>query len=205
MNDARIRQIIREEMYRANNASRFNGITALPEHVHNGVDAPRIPYNAIQRNTPLLGRIQFSNTGDYTFNFDLPQTPTLLTLNGNLFNDIDAPTVRYSVWGQAVFDQAYYFQPDTTRSVAVGGIPYPAPSVLQDGTEANIPAQSSTFFGFVNGANAATAGDSQFHIVNVFGSATMRMTVIEFSRTKVVFRVTSLTSGYDLAANILIQ
>jgi hypothetical protein len=204
MNEQQIRQIVQQELQRSNNASRFT-VNSIPQHTHDGINSPKVNFNSINTNTPILGRIVFSSIGDYTIECNLPQTPSLLTLNGNLFNDIDAPTVRYSVWGQAIFNQAYYLQPKNDRTVIVGGISYPTLTNLNDGSEATIPAQSSTFFGFVNGANAATAGDSQFHIVNVFGSATMRMTVVSFSKTTIVLRVTSLSSGYDLAANILIQ
>jgi uncharacterized protein (DUF2126 family) len=108
------------------------------------------------------------------------------------------------VWGEAYLGRANYLQPVDNRTVAVGGIEYPAASNLQDGSVATIPVQSSSFFGFVNGANAGTAGTSQFHIADVFGSATLRVTLVDFSKDRIVFRVTSLSSGYTLAANFLI-
>lgn len=203
MDEKEVKRLIDQEFKKREARQRF-GRQNVNLHNHDGGESPRIRDIDLDRNPAVLGRVIFSNTGDYTFRLNLPQTPRLCTLNANLFDNIDAPTVRYSIFGQAYLGNAIYLQPENDRNVTTGGIPYPAPTNLQDGTEATIPAQSSTFFGFVNGANAATAGDSQFHIVNVFGSATMRMTVVDFSKDKIVFRVTSLSSGYDLAANFLI-
>ena len=203
MNENQIKTLIRQEMDKRSKSSRF-GYQESNNHNHDGGNSPKIADNNIDRNPSVMGNVTFSSVADYTFQLDLPFTPRQVTLNGNLFNSLTSPTRRFSVWGQAVLGPARYLQPVDNRTVAVGGIPYPAPTKLQDGSEANVPAQSSTFFGFVNGANAATAGDSQFHIVNVFGSATMRMTVVDFSKDKIVFRVTSLSSGYSLVANFLI-
>jgi hypothetical protein len=204
MTEQQIRQIVQQELQRSNNAARF-GLSNLPNHIHNGVDSPQIPEPNINRNPAVLGRVSFATSGvDYIFELNLPYTPRQVVLNGTFVNDTSSPTVRYNIWGIAYLGPAYYLQPVDNRTATVGGIPYPAPTNLQDGSEATIPAQSSTFFGFVNGANAATAGDSQFHIVNVFGSAIMRVTVTEFSKDKIVFRVTSLSSGYTLLGNYII-
>ena len=64
--------------------------------------------------------------------------------------------------------------------------------------------QSSTFFGFIGGSTEATAGTGQFDIVNVFGSATIVVTVIEFSKDRLVFRTHNISSGFQLDANYLI-
>jgi hypothetical protein len=204
LNEASIRRIVQDEIKRSNNSSRFR-VNSIPEHTHNGVDSPVIPEQNIYRNPAIMGRVEFATSGvDYVFQLGLPQTPRQVILNATLLDNTSSPTVRYNILGIACLGPAYYLQPVDNRTVTVGGLPYPATTRLQDGSEATIPAQSSTFFGFVNGANAATAGDSQFHIVNVFGSAAMRVTVVDFSKDKIVFRVTSLSSGYTLLGNYII-
>jgi hypothetical protein len=204
MNDQQITKIVREEIQRANNSSRFR-LQSIPEHTHNGTDSPRVADENLGRNPAIFGRVSFSTSGvDYIFELNLPYTPRQVVLNGTLVDSTTSPTVRYNIWGTAYLGPAYYLQPVDNRTVTAKGLSYPAPTPLQGGSEATIPAQSSTFFGFVNGANAATAGDSQFHIVNVFGSAVMRVTVVDFSKDKLVFRVTSLTSGYTLLGNYTI-
>lgn len=204
MDENDVRRIVQDEMRRQSKSSRF-GYQNTPLHTHNGKDAPQIPDPNINRNPAVMGNVNFSSSGvDYTFELNMPYTPRQVIMNGIFVNSLSAPTVRYHVWGIAYLGTAYYLQPVDNRTVAVGGIPYPAPTNLQDGSSASVPAQSSAFFGFVNGANAGTAGTSQFHIADVFGSATIRVTVVDFSKDKIVFRVTSLSSGYTLAANYLI-
>lgn len=199
-----IRRIVQDEMKKGAKASRF-GLKNTQFHTHNGVDAPKVRTEDLYTNPGVMGNVNFSSSGvDYTFHLNLPQTPKQVILNGIFVNSLSAPTVRYHVWGMAYLGQTYYLQPLDNRNVEVGGVPYPAPDNLQDGSTATIPAQSSSFFGFVNGANAGTAGTSQFHIADVFGSATLRVTVVDFSKDKIVFRVTSLSSGYTLAANYFI-
>lgn len=204
MDEKKIRQIVREELTRANNYSRFN-LNTIPFHTHDGVNSPQVSENSLSTNPAIFGRVNFSTSNvDYVFQLNLPYTPKQVILNGTFVNSVTSPTVRYSVWGVAYLGTAYYLQPVDNRTSTVGGIKYPAPTTLQDGTNFSIPAQSSTFFGFVNGTNAATAGDSQFHIANIFGSALLRVTVTDFSKDRIVFRVTSLTNGYTLLGNYTI-
>jgi len=198
---------VREELARSNASSRFQ-LNSIPNHTHNGVDSPQIPEPNINRNPAVMGQVLFANSGvDYTFELNMPYTPTQIILNG-IF--VDSPTGeapiddRYHIWGIAYLGEAYYLQPVDNRTVGVNNIPYPALTDLEDGSSASIPAQSSTFFGFIGGATEATAGGSQFHIADVFGSASLRVTVVEFNRSKIVFRVTSMTSGWSLTGNYLI-
>lgn len=57
MNDAYIRQIVREEISKSNSGGRFN-IQNLPYHTHNGVDAPF----ALQPLVTYIGLIGFHGT-----------------------------------------------------------------------------------------------------------------------------------------------
>lgn len=207
MDETRIRKIVQEELKRTSNTGRFN-VRSVPQHVHNGSDSPLLPETSINRNPGVMGNVMFASSGeDYVFEINMPYTPRQVILNG-IF--VDSPTGsapiddRYHIWGTAYLGPAYYLQPIDNRTVGVGGIPYPAPTNLQDGSKATIPAQSSTFFGFIQGSSEATAGTSQFHIADVFGSATLRVTVVDFSKDKIVFRVTSMTSGWSLIGNYLI-
>ena len=207
MDENAIKKLIQQELKKSNNNSRF-GRQRANNHNHDGVNSPKVADNNLDRNPAVIGQVTFATSGvDYTFRLGLPYTPRQVILNAVFVDSTSSPDDRYQIWGVAYLGNAYYLQPVDNRTVAVGGLPYPSsPNSDQTDLDPNslVPAQSSTFFGFFDGASEATAGASQFHIADVFGSATLRVTVVDFSKDKIVFRVSSLQSGWSLIGNYLI-
>lgn len=204
MDEQKIRQIIQEELKKSDNLSRFR-VNSIPQHVHNGTDSPQIPESNIKRNPAVFGSVLFASSGvDYIFQLNLPYEPQQVIVNGVFVDSVTGTAPiddRYQVWGVASLGQSYYLQPVDNRTVTVGGRPYPAATNLSDGSTASIPAQSSTFFGFIAGATEATAGVNQFSIAGVFGSADLDIRVVEFNRSTIVFRVLEMTSGWSFTGN----
>lgn len=206
MDEKEVKRLIDQEFKKREARQRF-GRQNVNLHTHDGGESPRIRDIDLERNPGVMGRVTFASSGvDYIFQLNMPQTPRQIILNGVF---VDDPTLlnidkRYHVWGTSYLGNAFYLQPVDNRTVEVGGIPYPAPTNLEDGSQATVPVQSSAFFGFIKGSDEATAGTSEGHIADVFGSATLRITVVDFSKNKVVFRVTSMSSGWAFIGNYLI-
>lgn len=203
MDENQIRKIVQEEMKRAEQRGRF-GYQQIPLHAHNGKDSKRVKTSDLDTNPGVLGSVTFSTVGEtYTFNIDMPQTPRMIYCNGIVYDT----SRRILTVGQAYLGEGYYLQPESSDSVSVGDVKYPAPTDQPDGTTKSVPIQCSSYI-WTNRADNDNyyAGVSENHIVSVTVGATIyaRATVIDFSKDKVVFSVPYLESGYEIIANFLI-
>lgn len=215
LNERDIRRIVQEEIKRDAKSSRF-GYQQTPLHTHNGSDSRRIREIDLDRNPSVSGNVEFATETTYTFDINMPFTPRQVTVFGTVFNNnAISPTVRAMTFGVAALGKAYYLQPDTATSVAVGDIEYPAPTPQPDGTTPSVPLQSSTYmwvdtaavdFGSSDASGMCRAGSSEDHVVSISFGGTIyaRVTVVEFSKDKIVFSVPFLESGFTVIANYLI-
>ena len=190
-------------------AKRRFGRQNVAYHTHDGSESPRIREIDLERGPAVSGNVEFSTAGAfYTFNIDQPFTPRQITVYGTVFNNNGiGPTIRAMTFGVASLGKAFYLQPDSANSVTVGDIQYPAPTKQPDGSTVSVPIQSSTYL-WTDTTSVANfrAGSSEDHVVSISFGGTIyaRVTVVEFSKNKIVFSVPFLQSGYTVIANYLI-
>ena len=203
MDEKTIRKIVQEEMKKANRKNRF-GYQEIPLHSHNGSDSPVIRQVDVKKNPGVLGSVTFAQRGEiYTFELDMPQTPARIDCNGIVYDT----SRRILTTGFAHLGEGYYLQPSSSTSVTVGDIRYPAPTEQPDGSTQRVPLQGSSWLRASRASlSEVSAAVSENHIVSVTIGATIfaRVTVIDFSKDKVVFSVPFLESGYEVIANFLI-
>jgi len=203
MDEKAIRRIVQEEMKKANRHNRF-GVQEIPLHHHNGNDSPTIRQTDIKKNPGVLGSVTFAQKGQiYTFEIDMPQTPSKIECNGIVYDT----NRRILTTGFAYLGEGYYLQPSSSTSVVVGDVRYPAATTQPDGSTKSVPLQCSSWLRASRSSlSEISAAVSENHIVSVTIGATIfaRVTVIDFSKDKVVFSVPYLESGYEVIANFLI-
>lgn len=203
MNEQQVRKIIQQELYKANNASRFNGVTAVVDHIHNGVDSPKIKAENVIPSVSVSGSITFSQQTRYTINLNSSFTPSFILAYGIVTDG----TVRAQTIGSASLTPSFYLQPNTDTSVITGNIQYPFPTTLRDGTTAEVPVQSSSYIATGTGSPSSRALVSEGHIVSIEYGGTIyaRATVIEYSKTKIVIDVPYLSAGWNIIVNYVIS
>jgi len=203
MDENKVKKLIEQELNKREAKQRF-GRQNVPNHVHDGGESPKIRDLDIDRNPGVIGSVTFSTVGqEYTFRLNMPQTPRMVYCNGIVYDT----NRRILTNGIAYLGKGYYLQPDTSSSVVVGDLPYPAATEQPDGSTKNVPIQGSSWL-WADKSNGADykAAVSENHIVSVGFSGTIyaRVTVVDFSKDKVVFSVPYLESGYEVIANFLI-
>jgi hypothetical protein len=207
MDESQVRRVVQEELRRGLTNTRF-GYQNVPLHEHDGVEAPKVKDNNINRNPAILGSITLSTEGQtYTLETNTPFTPRKIECNGLVYNPDSGNNIRVITTGAAYLGEGYYFQPSSSNSVVVGDIRYPAPTKQPDGSTKNVPLQySSWFWANRNDNDQYFAAVSENHIVSVAVGATIyaRVTVVDFSKDRVVLSVPFLESGYEVIANFLI-
>lgn len=207
MDDKQVRKIVQEEIKRSSNASRF-GVQNTTFHTHDGIDSKRIREIDLEKIPAVSGNVEFGTEGNfYTFNINAPFTPRQVTVYGNVFNNnAIGPTIRAMTFGTSSLGKAYYLQPQSANTVSVGDIEYPAPTEQPDGSTPSVPMQSSTYIWTNTSGPDFKAGSSEDHVVSISFGGTIyaRVTVVEFSKNKVVFSVPFLESGFTVIANYLI-
>lgn len=194
MNDQQIRKIVREEIQRANNSSRFR-VQSIPEHTHNGIDSPKIAESNLIRTPILLGSIEFSSDTTYSLKYNAEYTPSMVTMYSNV---IGPSGERFVCIGSAYLTPSFYFQPSTSSSVEIGNIQYPFEGY---------PAQSSVYFGTDSGGSRRTVV-SQFAIISVeypLGTVLFQMKVKGFSKTDITIENTVFTTGWSANSAVIIQ
>lgn len=203
MDENRIKQLIREELDKRKNNVRF-GRQRASNHTHDGGDSPKIAETNLDRNPAVLGSVEFATEGQtYTFELNMPYTPRRIHCNFI----IAGSTVRMIGVGEAYLGEGYYLQPVNSNTVQVGDIRYPAATKQPDGSTKEVPLQCSNWFWANRSDNDQYfAAVSENHIVSVSFSGTIyaRVTVVDFSKDKIVLSVPFLESGYSVFANFLI-
>lgn len=195
--------MIKEEIAKSNGSSRFK-INSIPNHTHDGINSPQIKSENIVPSVSVSGRITFAQATDYTLNLNASFTPSHISLYGMAY-DTAGSGVRCMVVGSANLGPSFYFQPDSTNSVATGNIQYPfIDPNINGGTV--IPLQSSMYLWVDNGSTDFHGQPGEGHIVDVQWSGTIyaRATITTFDKNKVVFHVDNLTSGWEIYTNIVI-
>lgn len=205
MDEQKIRRIIREEIARDHNSSRYR-VNAIPNHQHDGVDSLKIKADNIVPSVSVSGRIEFAQTARYTINLNSSFTPSSILAYGNVFDSATSPTVRCLSIGSANLTPSFYLQPDTATTVVTGNIQYPFPTELFDGTFAEVPLQSSTYLATGTGSPNFRASSSEGHIVSIEYGGTIhaRVTVIGYSKNAIILDVPYLTSGWSIIVNYVI-
>lgn len=205
MDESKIRQIVRDEMLRGSNTSRF-GIDAIPHHTHDGISSLKIKQSDIIPSVSVSGRITFAQETDYTINLNSNFTPSSVTLYGIAYDATGGSGVRCMIIGTANLGPSFYLQPgDTTTTVTTGNIQYPfLDPNINNGTV--VPLQSSTFLWVDNGSTTFHGQPGEGNIVNVEwgGSIYARASITSFSKTSIIFHVETLVAGWEIYTNIVI-
>lgn len=74
--ESTVRRIIQEELRRSQGGSRF-GLNNIPNHIHNGIDAPKINQENIIPSIRASGSITFARTAQYTLGITFNPTSVL--------------------------------------------------------------------------------------------------------------------------------
>lgn len=201
MDEAKIRQIVQQEIAKQNNKSRF-GIQSIPNHKHDGVDSLQIKQDNIIPSVSVSGRITFAQETDYTVNLNSSFTPSFVNLYGIAY-DTGASGVRCMIQGTANLGPSFYLQPNTGTSVITGDVQYP---FVDPNLGVTVPLQSSSYIWVDNGSTTFHGQPGEGHIVDVQWSGTIyaRATITDFSKSAVVFNVSTLASGWEIYANLVI-
>lgn len=205
--EQRVRQIIKEEHYKANNASRFNGVTAVTDHIHNGIDAPQIKEDNIIPSTSVIGTIVIGEAVPYTINLNSSFTPKSIIVEGIVVGTYSGNAARVIVQGNAQLTPTFYLTDNDTSgdtNVYTQNLQFPFNGV---------PAQQSSFLWVTRGGTSNFfAGTSSDHVVSVFFGTSpspsddiARVTVTQFSKTAIVLDVPILASGWQIILNVTIQ
>lgn len=202
MDENKIRQIVRDEIKRNENSSRFN-LKSIPNHSHNGIDSLKIKEDSLIQSVSVSGNITFSSSDEYTIYLNSSFTPSSILAYGNITGSV---AELYMSIGSASLVPSFYLQPDTTRSVVTGNIQYPFIDPNLDPVT-TVPLQSCCYIG----AESTSTGNnmhslsSEGHIVNVFygGDIKARATVTEFTRSFIKFQ-TTIDSGWEMNINYVI-
>lgn len=209
LTEQQIRNIVRQEMAKGSSASRFN-VSNVPNHSHNGIDSLPIKADNIVRSVNTAGSILFGTEGaTYTIKLTTNFTPSSVLAYGVATNAASAPTIRCHTVGSAQLSNGFYLQPETNRSVVMGGPEYPFPTDQPDGSKAIVPIQGSSFIYINETSGAVRSGVSEDHLVDVFigdeiSDIRARVTLVDFSRTYVKLYVPYLTSGWRINVNYVI-
>ena len=205
MDENRIRQIVRDEMTRADNTSRF-GIDAVKIHHHDGIDSVRIKQSDIISSGSISGSITFASAKTYTIESNNTFTPQLISCTGNISNG----TAKYMFIGSAQLNPSFYLQDPTSANtpdnyVITGGPQYPFIDPNHPEYGGNIPMQSCVYFGAESAGGTLHTLVGNFHIINVaIPTILARATITDFSKTKITLAVETLASGYTINANFVI-
>lgn len=209
MDEAKIRRIIREEIARDHNSSRYR-VNAIPNHQHDGVDSLKIKADNIVPSLNTSGAITFGTEGaTYTINMNSNFTPSSILAYGAVTDAATSPTIRCHTIGSSQLTPGFYLQSESNRSVVTGGPQYPFPTEQRDGSKPFVPIQGSSFIYINESSGAVRSGVSEDHIVDIFiGDAISdiraRVTVVDFSKTFIKLYVPYLTSGWRINVNYVI-
>jgi len=200
MKPEQIRQMIREEITRSQNASRFNGIQSIPGHNHDGVNSPQIKEEHIIPGASITGFVSMAQATTYTINLNASFTPRQITAYGIVTGLYSGNQTRVISFGTALLTPTFYLQADTETVVNTGTLQFPFNGK---------PAQSSSFLSVTRGGTSDFyAGVSEDHILSVNFPSTStiqaRATIVNFSKTAITVDVPNLTSGWEITLNYVI-
>ena len=205
MDEAKIRKIVQEELRKANTGSRFR-VNSIPQHVHNGTDSPQIKAENIIPSVSVSGRITFAQETDYVINLNSSFTPSSISIYGIAYDASGGTGKRCLIIGSANLGPSFYLQPgETTTSVVTGNIQYPFVDPNTSGG-VTVPLQSSSYIWVQNGSTTFHGQPGEGHIIDVQWSGTIyaRATITSFSKSSVIFNVSTLDTGWEIYTNIVI-
>jgi len=208
ISESSIRRIVQEELKRSQGASRFQ-INSIPNHSHNGVDSLQIKQENIVPSLNTAGSITMGTQGaTYTINLTSNFTPSNILAYGVVTDQV-TDGIRCHTIGSAQLTNGFYLQPESSRSVKMGGPEYPFPTAQPDGTDKTVPIQGSSFMYCDDPNDEFKAGVSEDHLVDVYvGSAISdiraRVTVVDFSKTSVKLYVPYLETNWRIIVNYVI-
>lgn len=188
MTPQEVQQMIQQELYKYQQASRFNlAKVANHKHTGKGTDAPRISSNNILPGLRAEGRISFDQAT--TYKVGLTFNPSSVFIQGNVTG---ASGERFIIVANAQFGQGYYMQPQSTTSTVIGGRPQ---TIIQ----------SSTYFG-TDGGSFHTVAD-EGHIVDVeypLDTIHARATITNFDNTGMYVTVDTLDLGWGITLSFTV-
>jgi hypothetical protein len=211
MQGASINSTVQREIQRSNNAKRF-GVNNIPFHTHDGINSPRIKEENIVPSVNTAGSITFGTQGaTYTIKFTSNFTPSNILAYGTVRDTVAAAsaTRRCHTVGSAQLTRGFYLQPETNRSVVMGGPEYPFPTSQPDGSKKTVPIQGSSFISVTN-AGVVSSGTSEDHLVSIFDGDAIsdiraRVTVVDFSNSFIKLYVPYLDTNWRIEVNYVIS
>lgn len=211
MDEKKIRQLVQQEIRKANSNSRF-GLQMPPNHAHTGIDgSPQIKQSDVLPSTSVIGNVEMSTEGaTYTIGLDSSFTPRNIMVYGTVTGTYSSAAVRAMVIGSAQLTPTFYLQPVSDRIVAPNNIQYPFPTEQVNGTKPSVPAQSGTYFLVSRGTVADTFSlSSENHIVSVGGfpgadDIYLRLTVVGFSKDGIQVYMPVCDAGWTVFLTFVI-
>lgn len=178
---AQVQSMIRQEMAKSSQASRFN-LTDIQRHQHSKNDVAPVNQNDIAPGNSTTGTVTFAQAT--TYNIGVNFNPTRVDVQGNVTGALGE---KFLVVGVAKFGPSFYLQPGTTTSVVIGGQPE---SIVQ----------SCCYIGGTGGALHTVA--DQGHIVDVeYSGIHARATIQSYSSRGIIVKVDNLDSGWAMNLN----
>jgi len=203
MDENKVRQLIREEIARQNNSSRFS-LNTIPNHTHNGVDSLQIKEESVIPSCSIVGSVTMATQGQtYTLFLNSTFTPQRITAHSIVYNT-SGEIYRGFYYGEAQLTPSFYFQTATSNTVTTGSKQYPFPTTQFDGSSATVPAQSSSGLLVSRSTDANVfANQSEDHILSAYVSTAdsgirARATVVGFSRDSIQVYVPYLTDDWAI-------
>ena len=204
-NEQKLRQMMREEIAKANASSRFQ-YGSIPHHTHNGTDSLQIKDSNIIPSTSVVGTLTVASATTHVINLNAEFTPRSIQVNGIFTGTYSGNAVRGQFIGNAQLTPTFYLTDNSTSgdtNVYEQKIQFPFNGK---------PAQQSSFLWTTRNATANFfAGVSSDHLVSVFygldpstSDDTARVTVTDFSKTSITLDVPVLSSGWTLYLNFTI-
>lgn len=202
LTEAQVRSIIRQEIFRNNNRSRFDGVTAVVEHYHDGIDSPRVNESNIAPGTKHNSNLNMAE--NETFRLKNIKGVKTLTFHGYAANNVGgvAATKRAKIDGTAVFGTCYRLQGNGTEISPDTSVP--ADSFTQGSSYVYI--EQSTVDGNPNVATGTRVGTSSIHFAYAApgGVEVAAARVVAVEQDAIVIKV-ELASGWQIFGSVILS
>lgn len=169
-------------------------VSKIPNHVHNGSDAPKISQNNIIRNTGVTGSVTFSAVD--TYSLGLPSNPRFVSVEGMIVDTLTGAPDRYRVFtqGKAVLGGGVYMQPGTNRSTIVDPRYAPQPIIQSASSILTDDNSGTTYY-------AQTSEGNIVFMDNPVGTVIARLT--SYNDTELIITVISLPTNWRIEVNVI--
>lgn len=199
MEENKIRQIVRDEMNRGTNKSRFE-LRSIPRHVHDGIDSLNISEDNVILTQKLISQLILN--GSETFTLRNVKNVSRITFHGIAYLSPLPTTKKASISGEIIFGQCAQFVGEGS-SISV----LPLPIVPTDDTGSGPAFVQASNYVYLDTATLANGGvGSNGFLVYVFaeGSEVAKVTLDSYRGDALQFTAT-LASDWVLNGTMIIE